>query len=202
VDRPGMLAALTPGDAGEVLTLQRAAFVTEAQAHRDLDIPPLTQTLADLRAELGERCCHGWGIREAGRLVACVRAHLSGDTAELTRLAVAPDRQGHGIGTRLLLATEDLLPPQVRTIGLATGQHSHANLRLYRRHGYRQTHTTQAGAYLLVHLAKTRPHRTDAATATATAAAAGPVPGQRSGMPRSRLGRSSPPSTSSTFPVM
>jgi len=123
VDEPGTLAALTPRDAGEVMTLQRAAFVTEAQAHRDLHLPPLTQTLADLHAELGEQLCHGWGIREAGRLVACVRAHLSGDTAELT------------------------------------GQHSHANLQLYRRHGYRQTHTTQAGAYLLVHLAKARPRR-------------------------------------------
>lgn len=27
---PGTLAGLAPGDAGEVLTLQRAAFVTEA----------------------------------------------------------------------------------------------------------------------------------------------------------------------------
>jgi len=51
----------------------------------------------------------------------------------------------------------------VRTIGLFTGQHSHANLRLYGRHGYRQTHTTQAGAYLLVHLAKARPHQSGAA---------------------------------------
>lgn len=159
MDGPGTLAALTPGDAGEVLTLQRAAFVTEARAHRDLHIPPLTQTLADLHAELGERCCHGWGIREAGRLVGCVRAHVSGDTADLIRLVVAPDRQGQGIGTRLLLAAEDLLPLQVLTTRLFTGQHSHASLRLYRRHGYRQTHTTQAGAYLLIHLAKARPRR-------------------------------------------
>ena len=164
MDSPGTLAALTPGEAGEVLTLQRAAFVTEAQAHRDLHIPPLTQTPADLHAELGEQFCHAWGIREAGRLVACVRVHVSGETAELIRLVVAPDRQGQGLGTRLLLATEDLLPPQVRTIGLSTGQHSHANLRLYRRHGYRQTHTTQPSAYLLVHLAKARPRRAGAAS--------------------------------------
>jgi ribosomal protein S18 acetylase RimI-like enzyme len=157
VDGSGALAALTPGDAGEVLTLQRAAFVTEAQAHQDPHLPPLTQTLADLRAELSGRDCHGWGIRDASRLVACVRAHVSNDTAELARLVVAPDRQGQGIGTRLLLAAEELLPPHVRTISLATGQHSQANLRLYRRHGYRPTHTTPAGAYLLIHLAKARP---------------------------------------------
>jgi len=61
-----------------MLTLQRAAFVTEARAHRDLHISPLTQALAGLRAELGERCCHGWVIREAGRLVACLRACVTG----------------------------------------------------------------------------------------------------------------------------
>lgn len=87
MDGSGTLTALTPGDAGEVLTLQRAAFV----------------------------------------------------------------------------AAEDLLPPQVRTIGLFTGQHRHASLRLCWRHGYRQTHTTQAGAYLLVPVAKARPHRSGAA---------------------------------------
>lgn len=155
-NEPGGLAELMLGDAGEVLTLQRAAFVAEARAHRDHDLPPLTQTLAELQAELGEPSCRGWGIREAGRLVACVRVHVSGDSAELVRLVVAPDRQGHGIGTRLLLAAEDLLPPQVRTIRLFTGQHSHVNLRLYRRHGYQQTHTTPVGGYQLIHLAKTR----------------------------------------------
>lgn len=34
---------LHAGDAGEVLTLQRAAYLTEAQAHDDLSLPPLTQ---------------------------------------------------------------------------------------------------------------------------------------------------------------
>jgi ribosomal protein S18 acetylase RimI-like enzyme len=156
---PGTLAALTLCDAGEVLTLQRAAFVTEAQAHRDLHIPPLTQTLADLQGEFGDPSCHGWGIREAGRLVGCVRAHVRGDAADILRLAVAPDRQRQGFGSQLLAATKDLLPPQVQTVRLFTGQHSHANLRLYQREGYQQTHMTRAGAYHLVHLAKARPRR-------------------------------------------
>jgi hypothetical protein len=41
-------------DAGEVLTLQRAAYVTEAQVRDNLAIPSLTQTLDQLRAELAE----------------------------------------------------------------------------------------------------------------------------------------------------
>ncbi len=34
------LVRLGAEDAGEVLTLQRAAYVTEAQAHADLNLPP------------------------------------------------------------------------------------------------------------------------------------------------------------------
>jgi hypothetical protein len=41
-------------DAGEILTRQQAAYVTEAQAHRDLDLAPLRQSLAELAAELDD----------------------------------------------------------------------------------------------------------------------------------------------------
>lgn len=37
-------------DAGEILTLQRAAYVTQAQLHGDPMLPPLTETLDELRA--------------------------------------------------------------------------------------------------------------------------------------------------------
>ena len=151
-----VLGRLAPGDAGEVLTLQRAAFVTEAQAHADPCLPPLTQTLAELRAELADPACHGWGIRAAGRLVACVRVRVAGDTAEVSRLVVAPDWQGEGMGTRLLLAAEESLPPEVRALTLFTGEHGHGNLRLYERLGYTRTHAVPAGAYQLIHLAKPR----------------------------------------------
>jgi hypothetical protein len=39
---------------------------------------------------------------------------------------------------------------------LFTGEHSHANLRLYQRHGYRETERAAAGSYNIVHLAKAR----------------------------------------------
>src|SRR5690606_20531530 len=43
-----VLSRLTSSDAGEVLTVQRAAYVTEARAHDDLDMPPLVQSLDQL----------------------------------------------------------------------------------------------------------------------------------------------------------
>lgn len=38
------LLRLGPVDAGEVLTLQRAAYVPEAREHENLDLPPLLET--------------------------------------------------------------------------------------------------------------------------------------------------------------
>jgi ribosomal protein S18 acetylase RimI-like enzyme len=144
-------------DAGEILTLQRAAYVTEAQAHNDLTMPPLSQTLDQLREELADSRVTAWGIRERGRLVASVRVHLVDQaTAQIVRLAVAPDRQGNGLGTALLLAAEARLQAEVTVIRLFTGEYSHANLRLYGRFGYRETKRVPAGSYQLVYLAKDR----------------------------------------------
>lgn len=155
------LVTLGRDDAGEVLTLQRAAYVTEAQAHGDLDLPPLRESLTEVAAELGRPGVLAVGWRDdTGRLLAAVRASLSpadGGTAQIGRLAVVPDRQGQGLGTRLLEAVEHRLPAPVSELRLFTGEHSAANLRLYRRLGYRETHRVQIPAgYALVHLRKER----------------------------------------------
>jgi len=158
------LVTLGAGDAGEVLTLQRAAYVTEAQAHGDLQLPPLRQSLSELCTELGRADVLAVGWRDdTGRLVAAVRATVAaedGAVAEIGRLTVVPDRQGQGLGSRLLDAVEDRLPAGVREVRLFTGERSEANLRLYRRHGYTETHRTDTPAgYALVHLSKPREGR-------------------------------------------
>lgn len=149
-------------DAGEVLTVQRAAYVTEAQAHGDLALPALVQPLPDLVDELAAPAVLGLGCRTtAGRLVAAVRARVTSTPtaswAEIGRLVVVPDRQGQGLGTSLLTALEDHLPSDVAELRLFTGEYSTANLRLYRRLGYVETgrRPTPAG-YHLVDLAKPR----------------------------------------------
>lgn len=84
------VAVLSINDAGEILTLQRAAYLTEAAAHNDFNLPPLTQTLAELTDELGDPSVTALGIREGGRLVGAVRVRRSEDAVELGRLIVAP----------------------------------------------------------------------------------------------------------------
>ena len=149
--------SLSTDDAGEILTLQRAAYLSEAQLHNDLTIPPLTETLAEVRTQLAREDVRRWGIRSHRRLVAAVRVTIRGHDAELGRFTVVPDRQGEGLGTRLLRHVERHLPPAVTTISLFTGELSAANLRLYRRHGYDETHRSPAGHYELVHLTKVLP---------------------------------------------
>lgn len=148
-------------DAGEVLTLQRAAYVTEAQAHADVDLPPLRQSLTDVAAELDDLHVLALGWRDVhGRLIAAVRARLTGQNAavaEIGRLTVVPDRQGQGLGTGLLTALEDQLPSSVRELRLFTGENSLGNLRLYARLGYTEPsrQPTPAG-YCVVRMSKRR----------------------------------------------
>jgi ribosomal protein S18 acetylase RimI-like enzyme len=144
-------------DAGELLTLQRAAYVTEAQAHDDPHLPPLLETLDEVRADLRSDATTVLGIRDRDRLVATVRVRhdpVDRSTAEIARLAVAPDRQGEGLGTRLLVAAEQHVRPEATVLTLFTGEHSHGNLRLYERQGYTETHRSPAGTHQLVHMRK------------------------------------------------
>lgn len=152
-DRVPTIIVLGTESAGELLTLQRAAYLTEAVAHADLALPPLVETLVELEAVLDDPEVTVLGIREAGRLLGSVRLRRVDEAIELGRLVVAPDRQGEGLGTRLLLAADGWFASSER-IRLFTGEHSRANLRLYARHGYTETHRTPAGDYALVHLVK------------------------------------------------
>lgn len=125
-------------DAGEVLTLQRAAFVQEALIYDAVDMPPLTQTLDEVRGELEENL--GCVALDGERMVGCVRARVDGDLLLIGRIAIAPDQQGSGLGTALLSAVEQRgREAGARTAELFTGSLSEANLRLYEREGYEES---------------------------------------------------------------
>jgi tRNA (guanine37-N1)-methyltransferase len=125
----------TRGDAGELLTLQRACWLQEAIVNDSLDIPALHESLDDVRAELDR-----WltlVVRCEGRLVGSVRGRQDGSTWFVGRLMVAPDLQGHGLGRLLLERVEAAAPDGTDTVALVTGVHSEDNQRMYRRAGYR-----------------------------------------------------------------
>ncbi|GAA4603107.1 GNAT superfamily N-acetyltransferase [Actinoplanes octamycinicus] len=142
-----------PADAGEILTLQRAAYVVEAQLYDDPHLPALTQTLDELTAELAED--HSVKAVLGHRIVGAVRGKLDGPVLRIGRLVVAPDQQGRGVGTRLLAAIEAAADGRAEWFALFTGHLSDGNIRLYQRAGYAETHREQIRLDLtLVHLMK------------------------------------------------
>ena len=69
-----------------------------------------------------------------------------GELLLIGRLAIAPDRQGEGLGSRLLEAVEERgRASGCREAELFTGSLSEANLRLYERLGYRETQRVPDG---------------------------------------------------------
>lgn len=139
------IALVEDDHAGELLTLRRAAFVTEAQLYDDPHIPPLTQTLAELRDDLARDDVVTIGAWEGHRMIGSVRVEIEGEKATLGRLAVAPDKQARGIGTEMLFAVLPYLPEQTKEIWVFTGKDSKQNLAMYTKHGYEEQYDKAAG---------------------------------------------------------
>ena len=148
-----IVAPVMAEDAGELLTLQRAAYATEARIYGDPELPALTQTLPELKAELATTTAMKASVGH--RIVGAVRAHVEGTVLHVGRLTVAPDWQGRGIGSRLLTAVESHHGDQVDAAALFTGHLSGANLAMYTRRGYCEQRREQLSlGVVLVHLTK------------------------------------------------
>lgn len=150
------IAPLDDEDVGELLTLQRAAYASEAQLYGDPHLPALVQTLDELVVELAASTALKAVLGH--RVVGAVQARAEAGVLHVGRLVVAPDQQGRGIGTALLDAVERAAPPGARRATLFTGDRSTANLRLYRRAGYveqrREPLPGSTSGVVLVHLVK------------------------------------------------
>src|SRR5712691_13101310 len=126
----------TIDDAPAILDLQKLAYRTEAILYNDWSIPPLTQTLAELRAEFAD-----WKILKAShgnRIIGSVRAIERNGICSIGRLMVHPQHQRQGIGVRLMQTIESMFPEAAK-FELFTGSKSEGNIRLYERLGYRSS---------------------------------------------------------------
>lgn len=153
-DQPVIIGPASVGDSGEILTVQRAAYVSEAQLYDNTKFSALTETLDEVHDAVG---AGGVLIAKLGsRIVGAVRGELVGDECRVGRLVVAPDLRGRGIGCRLLLAIEQKFA-FAREFVLFTGDRSTANLRLYERVGYTRSRVEPVAETLsLVYLVKRR----------------------------------------------
>ncbi len=122
-------------DAQAILDLQKLAYRSEAALHGDYTIPPLRQTLDEMKADLDKQVVLKASLE--GKLVGSVRAHLKDGTCFIGRLIVQPELQNRGIGTRLLGEIEAAFG-QARRFELFTSDRSERNLYLYQKLGYRE----------------------------------------------------------------
>ena len=149
------IVPVTAADLPRILALQQLAFAAEAIRYADPRLPPLLQTLDQLREEFTHR--RFLQIVDGDALLASVRGHVDdAGTGHIGRLIVHPAQQQRGLGERLMRAIEAELAHAVR-FELFTGEFSDGPLRLYERLGYRRYDTRPAGHYRMVYLEKRRP---------------------------------------------
>ncbi|HEX2141369.1 MAG TPA: GNAT family N-acetyltransferase [Candidatus Limnocylindria bacterium] len=96
-----------------------------------------------------------WVLADDGRVVGVIDLQPDLDHVLIVNVAVDPQHQGRGLGSRLLVHAEqrarELNLPEVR---LYTNERFVENLALYGRRGYRETHRVPAGTTAVVHMRK------------------------------------------------
>lgn len=126
-------------DAEEILSLQKLAYQSEAELYNDFDIPPLTQTLDEIKAQFADHVILKTMFED--NIIGTVRAYEKNGVCYIGRLAVHPKMQNQGIGQALLLEIEKYFA--CKRFELFTGSKSNKNIHLYRKHGYHVIETSK-----------------------------------------------------------
>ncbi len=141
-------------DAAEILALQKLAYLSEAKLYDDYDIPPLTQTLEEMKEEFRN---HIFLKTVSGsQIIGTVRAYEENATCYIGRLAVHPEMQNQGLGTDLLKEIETYY--KCSRFELFTGSRSDKNIQLYKKLGYRifKTAKYECGNIEIIFMEKTK----------------------------------------------
>lgn len=125
-------------DLKEILSLQKLAYQSEAEIYNDFTIPPLIQTLDEIKQDFSFQIF--LKILVKNKIIGSVRAYKENDTCFIGKLIVHPDFQNQGIGTELLNEIEARFD-DVKRYELFTGHKSEKNLYLYQKLGFQQFKT-------------------------------------------------------------
>lgn len=134
-------------DGEEILSLQKLAYRSEAEIYDDFSIPPLLQTLEEVRKDFENQVFLKTVLN--GKIVGSVRAFVKEGTCYIGRLIVHPDFQNQGIGTGLMRGIEETFK-EARGFELFTGHKSEKNLHLYEKLGYRVFKTVKVNERLTI----------------------------------------------------
>lgn len=139
-------------DADAIAMLVRAAYEHYAPLIGRTPLPMLTDYAVAVREHAV------WLIDEAEGIVGVLELDLRDDHLWIENVAVAPAEQGRGLGRQLLIHAEDEARRHGRReVGLLTNERYAANLAMYTRYGYRETHREPHLGTDLVYFRKTLP---------------------------------------------
>lgn len=137
--------------AAELVRVQRAAYLAEAELIGHRGIPALAEGVADLRAS-GETLL---GILRGRRLAAAIGFTLSEGVLDIHRLVVDPPCARRGLGRALVRAAEAAAPAARRAV-VSTGAANAPALALYAAEGYRRVGSRDALPGLTIALLEKR----------------------------------------------
>ncbi|XHH08578.1 MAG: GNAT family N-acetyltransferase [Candidatus Bathyarchaeia archaeon] len=142
-----------PNDAQEILSIQKLAFTVQAQLYNVYTLPPLLETLDEVKAAFQTHTILKATID--GRIVGSVRFIEKDGTCFVGRLLVDPAFQNRGVGAELLRQIECL--STAGRLELYTGYKSEKSLHLYRKLGYKEFKTGKDSAGItIIYLEKFR----------------------------------------------
>lgn len=125
--------------------LQKDAYEEEAKLIGSRGIPPLLESLSELKVAPDRF----YGEFLVGRLVGLIAMTDEPPHLRVNRLAVAPRAFGQGIGSRLLEFALEQAGPNQRIV-LSTGKANTPARRLYEKFGFRLNREFYAGEIELV----------------------------------------------------
>lgn len=120
--------------AKEILSLQKLAFLQEAELQDNFFIAPMVQTLSDMENEFPDYLVLKGSINS--RIIGSVRGNVINDKCYIGRLIVDPVYQQKGYGSALLDAIESRFS-HAAIFELFTGESSDNNIRFYLKRGYK-----------------------------------------------------------------
>lgn len=132
-------------DCPEILSLQKLAYVSEAEIYDDFEIAPLVQTLDEIEDEFYKKVF--LKILSHGKIIGSARGFSEKGTCYMEKLIVHPNFQNSGLGTMLLKELEKVFSDCER-FELFTGYRSLKNLHLYTKLGYKEFKTLRGTSNL------------------------------------------------------
>ena len=122
-------------DLQEILELQKLAYKSEAEIYNDFTIPPMIQTLDEIKSDFLNQTYLKTTLN--GKIIGSVRGYIENGICFIGRLIVHPDLHNQGIGTMLISKIETIFK-NVGRFEIFTGHRSQKNLYLYEKLGYRR----------------------------------------------------------------